>query len=88
MTDLDVGVITDSKIKEWENKFDKKDDGFHCKKCDSVIQQTTCRASIHYKPAGCFNYLGFGEVECLPYPYCPKCDEHIENVSGVIYRHL
>ena len=79
---IDVGEITCEKRLLWEKKYIQKKDGFHCPKCDSIIQQTTCYVSVYFRE---FRELaGGGEVRHIPYPYCPECDGKPDHVSGYI----
>lgn len=50
---------------------DPTPDGYKCKTCGSILQQTTGYASVHDGP---FPLSGSGRVKHYPYPYCPKCE--------------
>jgi len=75
-----LGQITDEIIDSWEEKFEKRSDGFYCKQCGSQIMQTTCHVSIHTKLFS--QCAGSGEVKTINYPFCPKCDGEIEYVTA------
>lgn len=72
-----LGQITQEIVNGWEEQFEKRDDGYYCRKCGSQIMQTTCHVSIHlraFEPS----CAGTGEVKTINYPFCPNCDGEIE----------
>jgi len=74
---LDLGQITEAKVRSWAEKYEKKRDFYYYKECGSKIKQTTVYVSIHLKifePA----HAGPGKVVHINYPYCPKCDGKID----------
>ena len=77
---LHLGRITNEIVDSWEKKYEKRDDGFYCKTCGSQIMQVTCFVSIHSK---LFSICaGYGEVQKINYPFCPKCDGELEHVTA------
>ena len=77
----DLGQITEEIVATWEKKYEKRDDGFYCKNCDSQIKQVTCFVSIHLK-AFEPKCAGPGRVSKINYPFCPKCDGELEYVRA------
>ena len=77
----DLGQITEEIVATWEKKYEKRDDGFYCKNCDSQIKQVTCFVSIHLK-AFEPKCAGPGRVCKINYPFCPKCDGELEYVTA------
>ena len=61
-------------IVEHENEHYRREGSrWICKKCGSVVQQVTCSISIHDARWG-DECAGYGEVNQIPLPYCPKCE--------------
>ena len=56
-----------------EAHYEKKGDGYVCKKCGSEILQETCYVSLHDARFG-GKCAGSGEVKQIPLPFCPKCE--------------
>lgn len=83
--EIDVGEVTDELFKQWEEGYEKGKDGWHCCKCDSKIQQTTCYISVHFKEFSKKSMGGGGEVRHAPYPYCPKCEGKPKMVRGHVW---
>lgn len=84
----ELGQITDDIISSWQKKFEVRETGhrgretgYFCKECGRKILQTTCFVSIHaieFEPA----HAGSGKVVQINYPYCPKCDGHIDYATA------
>ena len=70
-------------LQDRQATYEKTDDGFKCKKCGSLIQQTTLYVSIHHKLFP--SCAGSGEVQQVNYPYCPKCEGEPETVRGCVH---
>jgi len=80
----ELGKITEDIVYSWWKKYEKKEDGYYCKQCGSLIQQTTCYVSVHLKlfePA----CAGPGKVIHINYPYCPKCDGEIDHATACFH---
>lgn len=55
-----------------DRKYQPNDQhGYVCRKCKSVIKQTTCFVSVH---AAGDTHAGWGEVKTARLPYCPTCE--------------
>lgn len=76
-----LGKITDEIIDNWAKKYEQKEGGLYCKKCDGQIVQATCFVSVHIKE---FEPVcaGPGRVSRIKFPFCPKCDGDIEHATA------
>ena len=72
------GKAIDDAIDAFErDKCVKRGSSFYCRKCKSLIMQTTLYVSVHEKALpGC---AGSGRVERRVLPYCPKCEGKPKN---------
>ena len=81
---VDLGQITTEIVRSWNEKYEKREDGYYCKECGSRIKQTTVHVSIHakeFEPG----HAGPGRVVHINYPYCPKCDGNIDYAQACFH---
>jgi hypothetical protein len=84
---LDLGKISEAIIEAWPEKFDQKDDVYYCKKCGTKIMAAPCYISLHLTA---FDPIcaGPGTVFNTVYPYCPKCEGHIDYARGCFHMDI
>ncbi|MBA7503785.1 hypothetical protein ES706_02406 [subsurface metagenome] len=80
-----LGEVTNEIVEKWSERFDKREDGYYCKKCGSQIMQTTCYVSVYFEEFRGRD-AGSGEVRHVNYPYCPKCDGELEMARACVYE--
>lgn len=64
-------------------RYRLKDGQYRCRKCNSVIQQTTGYISVHSKLFS--NCAGGGSVKHVPLPYCPQCEGAPTEIHGCVH---
>lgn len=79
-----LGQIRREIVAGWEAHFEKRDDGYYCRKCGSQVMQATCYVSIHLRvfDPSC---AGTGKVKTINYPFCPNCDGEIEYAQACFH---
>lgn len=81
---IELGQITEDDISAWMSKYEKRENGYYCKRCGSRVRQTTCNVSIHLDIFE-LKHADY-EKEChLKYPYCPVCDGAIHHATACFH---
>jgi len=69
---------------EIESRYEKRENGWFCKKCGAKVQQTACYVSVHEEVFG-DTCAGSGKVQKLPLPYCPECEGEPQNTTTCVH---
>lgn len=82
-----VKEFNECRKREIESRYEKRENGWFCKKCGAKVQKVTCYVSEHEIASG-GQHAGTGSVQKIPLPYCPQCEGKPQNTSTCVHTNL